>query len=311
MAINEFDTIATLAKALGAAGSAATTIGDDGVLLPKGAEVVVTDTSEQDIHFRRSWSSLCDIAYRALATNVSDMLAMGAAPGAWLLNLTLPQGWSDEDTAGLIDGFRDCVTDWGVGPLIGGDTLSRATHLALTVTLFGALEGSAPWLRSRFLPGHLLWIDGVLGHAAAGLESLSSPKSVGDNEAILDSCRLQHRRPRPPESRAAAGVTGAIDVSDGLSSDLWHCARASGVTLVVDQPLPGSAALLRLASGDRERVKRWQWDGGDDYVRVVSAPARPAPHWQPIGRVEQGEVRVVLREHGREYPIDPRGWVHG
>lgn len=311
MAINEFETIATLARALGEEGSAATTIGDDGVLLPSGAEVVVTDTSEQDVHFRREWSRLSDIAYRALATNVSDVLAMGAAPCAWLLNLTLPRGWCDHDTLELVDGFRDCVAEWGVGPLIGGDTVSRATHLALTVTLFGSLGGSSPWLRSRFVPGQLLWTDGVFGYAAAGLESLSSPGVTVDNEGILDACWLQHRRPRPPESRVAAGVTGAIDISDGLSSDLWHCARASNVTLVVDQPLPGSAALLRLAEGDRGRVQRWQWDGGDDYVRVVSAPERPAPHWQRIGRVEQGHARVVLREGGREYPIDPRGWVHG
>ena len=321
--MNEFDAIAELRRALGGGLDAARGIGDDAALLPPSAGgVLAVDTMVAGVHFRLDWSGWADVGYKLFASNASDMLAMGARPGDWLLSVALPVGARAAALPGLIEGLRAARDDWGGGALVGGDTTSLppgAGEGVLSITMSGAVVHE-PWLRSGFRPGDGLWVDGPLGLAACGLASLES-----GIEAQAARCVSQHRRPAPPAWRwradhtadagkpgavvdPLAAVRGGIDVSDGLAQDLWHVARASGVRLVVDRPLPGEALLEAI---DASRTAAWQWAGGDDYVRVIACAGDPGPGWTRIGRVEEGAPGVVLERGGAAEPVSPAGWRHG
>jgi thiamine monophosphate kinase len=108
-----------------------------------------------------------------------------------------------------------------------------------------------------------------------------------------------------------AGVTAAIDISDGLSLDAWRLASASGVGLVLETPLPGIDALVD--AGHRLSVDpiHWQLAGGDDYVRLVAADRSPGPSFTPIGRVEAGHPSLTLAmADGTSRALNPDGYRH-
>src|SRR5690554_1771676 len=220
-------------------------IGDDAAVLQplEASRVIATDLLVEGVHFRRDWSTLEDIAFKLYASNASDMWAMGARPVEWLLTVAWPQRPDEEDARALRRGFQDAMAMWGTAPLIGGDTSTSQGALMLSVTMLGELYGE-PWCRSGFVPGDRLWVDGPLGLAAAGLAELQAFGADADRGS---PCVRQQRRPQRLPAATQFHARGAIDISDGLSVDLQHAAEASGVRMVLDQPLPGGPALEEAA----------------------------------------------------------------
>lgn len=311
--MGEFAWIAKLREALGEGLAAPQGIGDDAAWLPEraGGRVVATDVMVEGVHFRRDWSSLADVAYKLYASNASDMWAMGAAPQEWLLTVVAPSALPDDETAALCEGFRAAQRVWGAAPLVGGDTARGGGPLTLSVTMTGALS-RAPWRRDGFVPGDRLWVDGPLGLASAGLALLAAGEGDASNP-----CVRQQLRPQRRHAAVDFDARGAIDVSDGLSADLWHVARASGVALVLDAPLPGRALLraaadaLGLAEASRDaQMDAWQLTGGEDYVRVVGASHCPGEGWRTIGYVEAGSPQLWDARAGDRVALDSEGWDH-
>lgn len=284
----EFDAVRAL---LSQWGSAAQGVGDDGAVLdvPVGSRLVVsTDTTVEDVHFRRSWLSAEEIGWRATQAALSDLAAMGAAPLGVLLALSVPENWRGELSA-LAEGIAQATRAANV-PIVGGD-VTAGDRLALGITVLG--HAVQPLPRGGAKPGDLLYVTGALGGPGAALDAWER----GDTPAPAHRARFA-----APEARisaglwlAAEGAHAAIDLSDGLAGDVAHLAAASAVTCVLNLNavpcVPGVNVEQALASGE-------------EYELLVAARgldiqafalANRGLTLTPIGRVEAGRGAGEVR----------------
>lgn len=285
-------------------------LGDDAAILPcDSATYVCTDTLVSGIHFLPHWP-VEHVAYKAVAVNVSDLMAMGAKAQTIQLALTLPDAQPDR-LAALHQGLKAACETFGVC-LSGGDT-TRGAIMVLTVTALGTAASGRPWRRSSVRPGDLLAVTGTLGDAALGLAMLMGQAPEDD------ACMLALQRPQLPLDAwrylTKLDVHAAIDISDGLVQDAGHLAAQSGVSIVIElERLPLSSP-----------VQQWcahhgNWDpplfGGEDYQLLVAMPPELARQAQTdgqvriIGRVERGQGVSVLHQ-GRVFPLSGKqGFQH-
>lgn len=253
--------------------------GDDcAVIAPaRAATCVTTDALVEGVHFTRAFS-FEDLGHKALAVNLSDLAAMGARADWFTVALALPSRVRDAQVLALGRGMS-ALARLHRARLVGGN-VTRARELSITVTASGVLDGP-PLLRSRARVGDRLFVSGTLGDAAGGLLWRAPP-------ALL---RAQ-RRPSPHlefARRARRQLTAAIDVSDGLLQDLGHLCAASHVGAELSSAaIPLSAALVRFV-GPR-RALQLALRGGEDYVLLMTAPARHAKALRALGAFEIGSV---------------------
>lgn len=286
-------------------------VGDDAALV--GARgLLCCDALAEGVHFRRDWSSLSDVGWKAVAQNVADIYAMGGIPTQAVWSVGLGHDWSARDFRDLARGALQACRHFGCD-LVGGDTLRTLGPGFVSLALQGTLAGTA-WVRSGAKPGDTLCLAGTLGLSAAGLALLQAGKPSRAPAALL---RL-HRRPQPPTALASTlrgvgkAVHAAIDLSDGLSSECHHLARSSGVRLVVHQNrLPVHPALIRAAQLMDRSTDPWILHGGEEHSLLVSlSPKIALPEGVvPIGEVTEGQG-VFLRTCTGDHPLAPAGWVH-
>jgi thiamine-monophosphate kinase len=248
-------------------------IGDDAAVLDVRSDrklVVATDTIVAGVHFPAQ-TAPAEIGYRALAVNLSDLAAMGAEPSWMTLSLSLPsasESWIAELAAGLFE-----LADRHQVVLVGGDTVRGP--LVITVQLAGWVEPDRWLTRSGAKAGDVLMISGVTGEAAAGLQVIQQQLPAG-----AAATHLQRRFFRP-EPRVALGrrlrtiASAAMDVSDGLLTDLAKLCEASncGAQLDVDR-LPASAAMRELFP--ENACIDYALAGGDDYELIFTVPPQQA-----------------------------------
>ncbi len=281
--------------------------GDDAAVLaaPDGRFVVTTDTMIHGPDFRLAWSSFEDLGWKAAATNLSDVAAMGAVPTALVVALAVPATASVLDLERLADGFRlACEALAPACGVVGGD-LSVSDTLTIAVTAFGDLEGRAPVLRSGARAGDVVALSGTLGAAAAGLRALferaTDPAGEPDAE-LATALRSSHPglldtqlRPVPPIAdgrlAALAGATAMLDVSDGLGLDARRIASASRAAIDLDPSALGADPALALS-------------GGEDHGLLATFPAGTElpGGFRAIGRVVAGDGVLV-----DGVPYDARG----
>ena len=248
-----------------------TGIGDDCALLnlpEKQTLAISTDTLVSGIHFLPDIAP-ADLAYKALAVNVSDLAAMGADP-AWLtLALTLPsvdEAWLQAFSDSLFEQL-----DYYDMQLIGGDTTKGP--LSMTLGIHGYVPVGRALKRSGAKPGDWIYVTGTPGDSAAGLAILQNRLTVSDE---TDSAYLvqRHLRPTPRILQGQALrdlASSAIDLSDGLVSDLGHILKASECGARIDlDALPYSEAMQRHVDG--EQAMRWALSGGEDYELCFTVP---------------------------------------
>lgn len=268
--------------------------GDDCAVVasPDGRFVVTTDMMVHGPDFRWAWSSPEDVGWKAAATNLSDVAAMGAAPTGLVIALAAPQDTPVAVLESFADGVRLAVA--ALAPecgVVGGD-LSTSATFTVSVTAFGDLGGRGPVLRSGARADDVLAVSGELGAAARGLARLfrdgvdergePSRAATRASGADADPDVARQRRPVPPIGdgvlAAAAGATSMLDLSDGLAIDAGRLARASRVTLDLDAE-PGVA------------LDETALHGGEDHGLLATFPA---------GTVLPGGFRRVgvVRERG-------------
>lgn len=246
-------------------------IGDDCAIteVPDGCQLVVTtDTLVEGTHFLPS-ASASDVAHKALASNLSDLAAMGAMPAWCSLALTLPD--SDEAwVAGFCQGFSALAEHFQV-QLIGGDT-TRGPR-SITMTLHGHVPKGQVLTRSGAQPGDWIYVTGSLGESQAGLAYVLGKPIV--DEARANSLINRHYRaqPRVAAGQALRGIaSAAIDISDGLYADLTHILKASDVGAQIEVTrLPISERLL--AEVDSETAaQKMALTSGEEYELCFTVP---------------------------------------
>ena len=249
------------------------------------------------------------LGHKALAVNLSDLAAIGAAPRWALLAIGLPQ--ADEAwLKAFASGFFALAERFGVD-LVGGDT-TRAAQRTITITAMGEVPASVALYRAGARPGDDIWVSGELGGAAL---ALAHPE-------IAEAARRLHE----PEPRVELGerlrglANAAIDVSDGLAGDLGHILERSRVAAVIEYSLiPRNSFFNKVKDPDLERD--CVLSGGDDYeLLFTAAPARRAElealarelglPLTRIGTIQSGEARLaVLDAKGEAMRFKP-GFDH-
>ncbi|MDY6893192.1 MAG: thiamine-phosphate kinase, partial [Chloroflexota bacterium] len=245
-------------------------IGDDAAAWRTGQSIQIgtTDTLVENIHFTLETATWRDLGWKALAINISDIAAMGGTPCYALVSLGLPPETEVDNVVELYQGLLEVATQFDVD--ICGGNVSSAPVAVITITVIG--EASEHLLtRSAALPGDHIAVTGHLGQAGAGLRMLKSGSEFDpETTAFL---RDAHLRPYPRVSEGQVlvqhGVRAAIDLSDGLISDLEHIARASHVGARIWVHTLPIHPLVHAAFG--EESLGLALSGGEDYELLFTA----------------------------------------
>jgi thiamine-monophosphate kinase len=281
--INETSLIKSFTRTAGAAGvkprGLVVGVGDDAAVFrgEKGKDLVITqDIMVEGRHFERKWFTGYQLGWRLAAVNLSDVAAMGARPLYGLFSLVIP---SDVDVSYVEAAQRGIVAHlarYGAA-LIGGNISGAQRGLTCDLTLIGSCDRGKAWRRNA-RAGDVILIAGRLGEAAAGLEILRSAKTNKPGGRLVDA----YKKPLPMLDAADVlktrpEVRGAIDVSDGLSTDLLHVCRAAGLGCEIEAALlPLSASLLRFCRDHKKDPLEWMLNGGEDYALVLAVSPRYA-----------------------------------
>ena len=288
-------------------------VGDDCALLQVQPGMQLAISSDMLVSNRHFFPDVdpFTLGHKALAVNLSDLAACGAAPLAFTLALALPEAqpdWLERFSAGtraLAERF-DCN-------LIGGDTTRGP--LTISITVFGQVPQHRALLRSGAQPGDDIYVSGVLGEAAIGLRALQNALPAAHGLAVEQlkkaRSRLEMPTPRVALGLALQGIaSAAADISDGLSGDLGHILKRSGVG--------ASIQLDAFPAPLSEPASHWLTEvlaGGDDYELVFTAApnqresvAAAAQTSQTVvsrvGRIESQAGLRILQSDGN--PIDRR-----
>jgi thiamine-monophosphate kinase len=295
-------------------------IGDDAAVMsaPKRTEWVVTnDAFLENVHFLRKSHRAIDVGYKALARATSDIAAMGAQPRYFLLALALPAActktWLDE----FLNGMAAGAGRFGL-MLVGGDT-TKYPFILINLTVVGEIGAGRAVLRSGARPGDLICVSGRLGEAELGLRLVQ--RGLRKNRRWKKFLR-KHLHPEP---RLALGkwlvdhrcATAMIDTSDGLSTDLGHICKASGVgAKVFAEKIPrvNVPSELRRMGIDALQLAV---NGGEDYELLFTVPKRLAGRLPRqlkgisitvIGEITREKGMTLVDSLGRGKALRPGGW---
>lgn len=296
-------------------------IGDDAAAWQgsPGIQLATVDSLIENVHFTLGTTSWEDLGWKALAINLSDIAAMGGMPRYALVSLTLPDDTEVDDVTALYHGMIELAKQSGVA-IVGGDT-NRDSLVSVTVTVLGNIERQGRVLtRSSAAPGDKVAVTGYLGAAAAGLNMLMNQLEF-DTE-VTNSLRRAFLRPhaRVAEGQllASEGVKTAIDISDGLISDLSHICQQSRVGARIEmERVPVHPAVKANFS---DKSLELALAGGEDYELLFTADAQTISRIKEkascpitvIGEITRGNIGEVtlVDSQGKPASIVKRGWEH-
>jgi thiamine-monophosphate kinase len=326
-------------------------IGDDAAVVEperNRVEVLTVDAVVEGVHFDRAFVPPDAIGHRALAVNLSDLAAMGAAPRLALLSMALPASLPLTDFDAIAGGFAALAARHRLH-VVGGNLTRSPGPLMIDVTVMGTVKRRQALTRSGARPGDDLYVSGTIGTAAAGLRMLRERQQLsatghtedtGDQSVrkpdfstvspvspVVESCTERYLRPEP---RVALGVhlarnraaSACMDLSDGLSDGLEQMAEASGVGMTIDaDALPIDPGARAWFEGRGQDPVTEALAGGDDYElliavrprtqrRLAEATRRGGVPLTRIGRCT-AERGITLRgAHGAAPAALPRGFTH-
>ena len=290
-------------------------VGDDCALLQPTPGMQLAISSDMLVEGRHFFADVDPraLGHKALAVNLSDLAACGATPLAFTLALALPNinnAWLQGFSSGL----------WALAEqhgceLVGGDTTRGPLNICITV--FGEVPRGQALLRSSACVGDDLYVSGTLGDARLALEALLGHISLSLDALARARTRLEQPTPRVALGQALRGIaTAAIDISDGLTGDLAHLLKASGVGARIDTSIAinliAASAYKTDTSGlfDAQTTLAYVLAGGDDYELAFTAPVARRPAVEAaafasqtpvtrIGRIEQATGLRLVDTHGQ------------
>lgn len=276
-------------------------------------QLVSTDMMVEGIHFSESTTSPFDVGHRLGAANISDIAAMGGTPRHMVISIAVPKGRHTSYVEAVYNGLRNICADYDVN-IIGGDTVSTEGPFVISATVFGDVPTNQSVLRSGAQDGDAVFITNYLGLSYVGLHSLLEGS---EDYPVSQSV---HQRPIPHvECGIIArdlGATSMNDISDGLSSELNEIAKASQVTMYIDESkLPIHPEVHAYCESHHMSPYFPMWTGGEDFQLVGTIPAEkaetlPAETFTIIGYVKVGEAEVLVERNGQWVKVEPKGYNH-
>lgn len=316
-------------------------VGDDCAVLDYGGPnrvLVTTDMLMEGVHFDLQYTPLRHLGWKSVIVNLSDIYAMNGTPRQVTVSLALSKRFSVEDIEELYAGMQLACQAHHVD-LVGGDTTSSLTGLAISITAIGEAKAEDIVLRSGAQPNDLICVSGNLGAAYMGLQLLEREKSVyyqqlreaGDKK---DEVQFQPdfsgreyllERQLKPEARRdiierlrQAGIhpTAMMDISDGLSSELMHiCTQSHTGCRVYEERLPLDYQTAVMAEELNMNVSTCALNGGEDYELLFTVPltlndqVSQLEDVKVIGYITKPELGCALiTRDGQEFELKAQGW---
>jgi len=283
-------------------------------------ELTTVDSFIQNVHFSLDITPWKELGWKALAVNLSDIAAMGGAPRYAVVSLALPDDTEVDDVRALYQGMIELAQGSGVA-IVGGDT-SRAPQVAVSITVVGSTnnQGGNMLTRSGAKAGDRIAVTGFLGTASAGWEMLTKNLQFdAETTARLGKAFLSpHPRLAEGQLLLEHGVRAAIDISDGLVSDLGHICQASelGARLDVDRVPVHPDVRANFA----DQALELALSGGEDYELLFTGSASVIDSVQKVAQcpvtvigemIANEESKVTLvDQQGNPYKITRGGWEH-
>ncbi len=293
---------------------------------PPGHDLIITcDPVREGVHFFAD-DAPQDIAYKALAVNVSDLAAKGAKPLAYVMALSFSSYPEPDWLRGFAGGLREAQDAFGLH-LIGGDTDKAPGPFSAAITMFGSVPTGTMVRRRGAQLGDLVFVSGSLGRSAFGLQLRRDPSlgaRWGLSQAEHDTLLLSYLRPCPRPGLCTAlrdYANAAMDISDGLMKDLGRMCALSDVGAQIElAAFPLSDAVAKIIAADQQQ-RNLVLSGGDDYELLCTVPPEKASLFAAaaqtaavpvtqIGTISVDPGVVVRDAGGAELPLPHTGWDH-
>jgi thiamine-monophosphate kinase len=302
-------------------------IGDDAAVLKQatGLEWVLScDAFIEGVHFLATAHPADSVGYKCLARATSDLAAMGATPRFFLLTLAVPSNRTSGWLSNFLKGMSRAARELGLR-LAGGDT-TCGEKVALSITVIGQVAPGHALTRAGARPGDLIYVSGILGAAKLGLDLVLTGVGGKSRYARLTQTHLC------PKIQVQLGcwlsthriASAAMDISDGLSTDLYRLTSSSGVGAIIQADRVPTVRLSdRLKRQIEKRLKvtlnplEMALHGGDDYVLLFTVPPRHekrlarfrgAQEPTCIGEITRGRQVLLADSSGKTRPLRPDGW---
>ena len=321
-------------------------VGDDCAVLsyPDKQVLITTDLLMEGIHFDLTYIDLKHLGYKSVMVNISDIFAMNGTPRQITVSLALSKRFTVEDVEALYEGIRLACDKWQVD-IVGGDTTSSYTGLAISITCIGEANKEDIVYRNGAQNTDLVCVSGDLGAAYMGLQLLEREKSVyysqvedakkkGDKRALEELAHFSPdfsgkeyllQRQLQTEARGdiikklrEAGIkpTAMMDISDGLSSELLHICKQSGVGCrIYEKNIPIDYQTAVMAEEMNLNVTTCALNGGEDYELLFTVPIGDHEKIEQIDDVklighitEEKFGKVLVTRDNQEFELKAQGW---
>lgn len=321
-------------------------VGDDCAVLhyPDSEMLVTTDMLMEGIHFDLTYMDLQHLGYKSAMVNISDIFAMNGTPRQMTVSIALSKRFKVEDMDMFYSGLRMACDKWGVD-IVGGDTTSSYTGLAISITCIGEARKEDIVYRDGAKDTDLICVSGDLGAAYMGLQLLEREKTVylqqvdeakqkNDRRALEalkdfqpDFAGKEYLLQRQLQTEARGDIvqqlrqlnirpTAMIDISDGLSSELLHICKASGCGCrVYEKNIPIDYQTAVMAEELNLNVATCALNGGEDYELLFTVPigdyekVRQLQNVKMIGHVTRPELGAMLvTRDNQEFELKAQGW---
>ena len=306
-------------------------VGDDAAVLSYPSDkvtLVTTDLLMEGVHFDLTYVPLKHLGYKSAVVNFSDIYAMNGTPRQITVSLAVSKRFSVEDMEALYAGIRLACEQYHVD-IVGGDTTSSLTGLAISITCIGEADKNKVVYRNGARETDLICVSGDLGAAYMGLQLLEREKTVLKNsegvqpdfsgkEYLLERQLKPEARKDIVEKLAAAGIvpTAMMDISDGLSSELKHiCTQSNVGCRIYEEHIPIDYQTAMMAEEFNMNLTTCAMNGGEDYELLFTVPI--ADHEKVsqmegvrlIGHITKPELGCVLiTRDGQEFELKAQGW---
>ena len=316
-------------------------VGDDCAVLhyPDTEVLVTTDMLMEGVHFDLTYTDLKHLGWKSAMVNISDIFAMNGTPRQMTVSLALSKRFSVEDVEQFYDGLQLACQKWGVD-IVGGDTTSSYTGLAISITCIGEARKEDIVYRNGARETDLICVSGDLGAAYMGLQLLEREKAVyyqmveeakkkgtampdfqpdfSGKEYLLQRQLNAEARGDIVQRLREAGIrpTSMMDISDGLSSELMHiCTQSHVGCRIFEKQLPIDYQTAVMAEELNMNVTTCALNGGEDYELLFTVPIGDHEKIQAIedvrliGHITQESLgHILVTRDDQEFPLKAQGW---